>query len=315
LYRARPVPCGIDYIDPWVQAWPETASKLGKAWASAKLGTTLEPWAVRNASLITGVTEGYYSGMLERNPHLRDQSICAAMPYGNSTRDFDIVARKLMQPYLFDPQDGAFHMVYAGAMLPKADRVLDCLFAALAQLKTVAPDVFARLRVHFIGTGKSPLDPNSHTVLPRSVRFGLDGIVTEHPQRAPYIDVLSHLTQASAILIVGSTEPHYSPSKIYQSVQAGRPIFALLHEASTAIEVLEASNAGVAVRLNQAVLPEPAELAVRLASFVKDSSYRRDQVDWARFEAFSARESARKLGSALDAAIERFDRRLLGAKP
>ena len=59
--------------------------------------------------------------------------------------------------------------------------------------------------------------------------------MTEHPQRVSYIDVLSHLVQAAAILVIGSTEPHYSPSKIYQSVEARRPIFALLHKASTAI--------------------------------------------------------------------------------
>jgi hypothetical protein len=275
-----------------------------------KLGETLEPSAVRHASLITGITERYYAGVLERNPHLHTQAITAAMPYGNSARDYEILTSRPREPYLFDPKDGAFHMVYAGAMLPRAHGVLDRLFAALAHMKQVRPDVFSRLRIHFVGTGKSPTDAKGHNILPRAVRFGLDTTISEHPRRVPYVDILSHLTQASAILILGSTEPHYSPSKVYQSVQARRPIFAFLHEASTAIKVLHMSNAGVVIRINETTLPEPPELASRLASFVSSTEYDSERVDWSKFEAFSARESARKLAVALDAASELFKRRL-----
>jgi hypothetical protein len=304
----RRIPFGIDYIDPWVQVWPEAERRLSKAWASMKLGETLEPRAVRRASLITGVAEAYYSGVFERNPHLHGQAIAAAMPYGNSARDFEIVARRPREPYLFNPTDGAFHMIYAGAMLPKAYRVLDCLFAALALLRTEHLDLFSRLRIHFVGTGKSPNDPEGHNILPRAARFGLTKIVTEHPRRVPYIDVLSHLVKASAILVLGSTEAHYSPSKIYQAVEAKRPIFAFLHAASTAVRVLESSNAGVVISITESGLPEPRYLASRLADFISDPQYDPRQVNWSKFEAYSARESTRKLALALDAASESFAR-------
>jgi len=304
--RRGQIPFGIDYIDPWVHVWPDAERRLSKARASMKLGEALEPRAVRRASLITGITEAYYSGVLERNPHLCRQAIAAAMPYGNSARDFEIVARKHRKPYLFDPNDGAFHIVYAGAMLPRAYRVLDRLFAALTLMRTEHPDQFSRLRMHFVGTGKSPDDPGGYNILPRAVRFGLDQIVTEHPQRVPYVDVLSHLMQASASLVLGSTEAHYSPSKIYQAVEAKRPIFALLHEASTAVDVLTASNAGVVIPLTETVLPEPRDLSCRLTAFLTDKRYDAKTVNWSRFRAYSARESARKLASALDAALDRF---------
>jgi hypothetical protein len=311
VFRRYPIAFGIDYIDPWVHASPDAERLFSKAWASMKLAEALEPWAVRHASLITGITEGYYAGVLERNPHLRSHAITAAMPYGNSVRDFEIINRSSRKPYLFDPGDGAFHMVYAGAMLPRAGDVLDRFFAALVHMRIQRPDAFSRLRIHFVGTGKSPADPKGYNVFPRAARFGLESTVTEHPQRVPYVDVLSHLAQASAILIVGSTEPHYSPSKVYQSIQARRPVFALLHEASTAIQVLDASNAGVAIRLNETTLIQPGELAGRLARFITSTEYDPARVDWARFETFSARESARKLAIALDAAFELFMRRKL----
>jgi hypothetical protein len=297
---------GIDYIDPWVHVWPEAEQRYSRAWVSMKLGEVLEPRAVRQASLITGITEGYYSGVFERNRHLHRQAIAAAMPYGNSVRDFEIVARKRREAYLFNPNDGAFHLIYAGAMLPKGYRVLDCLLAAVAQMRTEYPDQFSRLRIHFVGTGKSPDEPAGYNIRPRATLFGLDEIISEHPQRVPYVDVLSHLVQATAILIIGSTEAHYSPSKIYQSVQAKRPIFALLHEASTAIQVIERSNAGVAIPLTETTLPEPKYLASRLAAFISDIRYSADKVEWSKFEAYSARESTRRLALAMDAARERF---------
>jgi hypothetical protein len=309
LYRRRPVPFGIDYNDPWVHVWPEAERRFSKAWVSMNLGEILEPWAVRNAVLITGVAEGYYAGVLERNPHLERQAIIASMPHGNSAKDYEIIACAPTRPILFDPNDGAFHMVYAGAMLPKAFEVLDSFLAALVQMRIERPEVFERMRVHFIGTGKSPNDPIGHNILPRAASLGLAGTICEHPQRVPYADVLRYLTKASAILILGSTEQHYTPSKVYQSVQAKRPIFALLHESSTAVRVLEESRAGVAIRLNEKTLPAPTDLANRLTSFVCNPGYSPDQVDWSQFEAFSARESARKLASALNAALERFGSR------
>jgi hypothetical protein len=306
LFHGRPIPFGIDYQDPWVQVWPDAERRFGKAWLSMKLAKAFEPWAVRNATLITGVAESYFTGVLQRNPHLATQAIAAAMPLGNSARDYEIVAKAPRRPYLFNEQDGAFHMVYAGAMLPNAYAVLDRLLDALGHMRTEWPDVLSRLRIHFIGTGKSPGDPAGYNVLPRAARLGLDGIISEHPQRIPYVDVLRHLTHASAILILGSTEPHYTPSKVYQAVQAKRPLFALLHEASSAVRVIENSEAGVVVPLREGALPEAIDLAARLVSFVCNPDYDVEDVKWSAFEAFSARESARKLALALDAALDRF---------
>jgi hypothetical protein len=306
LYRRWPVPFGIDYIDPWVHVGPDAGRQFGKAWLSMKLANVLEPWAVRNAVLITGVAEAYFTGVLQRNPHLAKQAVTAAMPYGNSARDYEIIAKAPRRPYLFDEKDGAFHMVYAGAMLPKAYAILDRLLGALAYMRTEWPDVLSRLRIHFVGTGKTPTDPTGYNILPRAARLGLDGIISEHPQRVPYADVLRHLTQASAILILGSTEPHYTPSKVYQAVQAKRPLFALLHEASSAVRVMENSRAGVVISLREGALPEPSDLAARLRSFISNTGYNAEEVKWSAFEAFSARESARKLALALDAALDHF---------
>lgn len=304
LFGKRRIPFGIDYIDPWVHVWPEAEHFPSKAWASMMLGRVLEPRAVRHASLITGVAEGYYAGALERNPHVKSHAAIAAMPYGNSARDYELIPAESQRTYLFDPDDGAFHMLYAGAMLPRAYEVLDRLLAALVHMRATRSDIFSRLRIHFVGTGRSPDDPSGHNILPRAQKLGL-GVITEWPQRVPYTDVLYHLMKSSAILILGSTESHYSPSKVYQSVQARRPIFALLHKDSTACRVIRRSRAGTVVNVDELSL-SPPNLADRLISFVLDSDYRADRVVWSEFDAYSSRESARKLALALDEALDRF---------
>src|SRR5262249_46260842 len=60
LYRHHRFPFGIDYQDPWVHTWPAAEKQFSKAWLSYKLANWLEPWAVKNASLITGVAPAYY---------------------------------------------------------------------------------------------------------------------------------------------------------------------------------------------------------------------------------------------------------------
>jgi hypothetical protein len=227
------------------------------------------------------------------------------MPLGNSPRDYELIPAESKKTYLFDPEDCAFHLLYAGAMLPKAYAVLDRLLAALVHMRTARPHVFSKLRLHFVGTGKSPVDEAGHNITPRAREFGLEGMVTEHPHRVPYTDVLFHLTKASAILILGSIEPHYSPSKVYQSVQARRPIFALLRKESTACRVIEESRAGVVVPIEEASLSAPI-LSEQLASFILNPGYNAERVIWSQVAAYSSRESARKLADALDAALERF---------
>src|SRR3954468_20721916 len=67
----------------------------------------------------------------------------------------------------------------------------------------------------------------------------------EYPVRIPYLDVFVNLDGASGVFILGSTERHYTPSKVYQGVLSKKPIWAVLHKSSTACAVLRDSGAGV----------------------------------------------------------------------
>ena len=303
VHRRYGIPYGIDYVDPWVNRWPGVERPFSRAWGSYHLANWLEPWAVRDAALITGVAPGYVSGMLERNPEVAKNAELAYMPFGIAPEDFAPVRDLHRSPFLFDPGDGCFHMIYGGALLPAGLVVLDAFLSGLRVLRETAPEVAKRLRVHFTGTGTSPDDPKGFQVMPRAQRLGVDEMVRENPHRIGYVDMLNHLMQSNAILVLGSTEPHYSPSKVFQGMLSRRPVFALLHEESTAVGMIRAAHAGRVTTLTEKQLPSPEMIAAALRAFIEESAtFDPDTVDRSGFEAFSARHSTRVLAEALDRA-------------
>jgi hypothetical protein len=247
---------------------------------------------------------GYVEGMLERNPDVARHAVVATMPMGSAPEDYELVSALHRPPFLFDPADGCFHMVYGGALLPAGIVVLDAFLAGLKALRESAPQVAKRLRVHFVGTGSSPDDPNGHRVLPKAQAIGVTDMVDEHPHRIGYVDMLNHLERCSAVLVLGSTEKHYTPSKVFQAILSKRPVFALLHAESTAIGMIAQARAGQVLPLTERVLPAPAAVAAALVELVEAPPYVPSALD-ATFDALSARASARALGEALDRATAR----------
>jgi len=250
--------------------------------------------------LITGVAPGYFASVLKRNPDVAERALTASMPIGGSERDFEIVGKMAPQPFLFDPDDGNFHFIYAGALLPRGVIIVDAFLQGLAHLRSMAPMTAARVRVHFVGTGRSPNDASGHQVLPRAQAMGVADLVTEHPHRIGYVDSLNHLMRAGAVLVLGSTERHYTPSKLFLAVLSRRPVFAVLHAESTAVGMLEAARAGHAIVLAESELPDPDTIARGLRSMIERPTYDANAVDWSAFDAYSARNSARLLATALD---------------
>jgi len=256
LFKKTGIKYGIDYIDPWVHQFPGSEKVFSRHWFSTKLAKFLEPIAVKHASLITGVSEGYYKAVLERNPHLTNQAITVAMPYGGEERDHLFIqpgtrnkgqgTREQPRNVVLLPSknENIFRFVYAGAMLPKAYKPLEEIFKALQHFaKQLNDSTTQQIQLHFIGT--------LGTIKLLAEKYGLYGnVVFEHAARIPYLDVLKNLAVADGVFILGSTEPHYTPSKVYQGVLSQKPILAVLHQDSTAVKVLLESNAGQSVLMD-----------------------------------------------------------------
>ncbi len=301
LHGSTGIRYGIDYIDPWVHSFPGSEKKFSRHWWSTKLAKMLEPIAVKKASLITGVAEGYYNPVLERNPQLKNV-VTGAMPYGGETLDHKRVEELHLKPYLFNKKPGKLQMVYAGAMLPKAFGLLDLIFKAISENR----EVFEEVEFHFIGTGRLANDENSHTVKPYAEKHGLwQNIVFEYPKRIPYLSVLVHLSIADGVFILGSIEPHYTPSKSYQAVLSHKPVLAVLHAASSAVGVIRNAHAGVVLSFNGEEESEKAG-ALFTETFLSwldfKNTFDPEKVDMQEFNKFSAYEVTKTLAGLLDKA-------------
>ena len=353
LHKKTGIKYGIDYIDPWVHQFPGSEQIFSRHWFSTQLARFLEPIAVKHASLITGVSEGYYLPVLERNPHLKNQAITAAMPYGGEEGNHEYIRRQMsdvrrqesddsdqvsddrVQNFLKTPSTpsttltpstpstsstpSTFKFVYAGALLPKAHKPLEEIFKALQHYakqlndsttqqieeifkalqhyaKQLNDSTTQQIQIHFIGT--------LGTIKPLAEKHGLFGkTVFEHPARIPYLDVLKELETADGIFILGSTEPHYTPSKVYQAVLSKKPILAILHEQSTAVKVLIESNAGIVVTMNGE--EELDSLSTRFLDGLKQfqdfqQSFNPNKINKAAFEQYSAKAVTATLVEKLD---------------
>jgi hypothetical protein len=322
LFKKTGVKYGIDYIDPWVHQFPGSDKIFSRHWFSTQLAKFLEPIAVKHASLITGVSEGYFKPVLERNSHLKEQAISVAMPYGGEEADHVFIQPgTCIQPGTRDKgqgtreqptehqnsnillplkKDNIFRFVYAGAMLPKAYKPLEEIFKALQHnTKQLNDSTTQQFSFHFIGT--------QGTIKPLAEKYGLYGnIVFEHPARIPYLDVLKNLAAADGVFILGSTEPHYTPSKVYQGVLSQKPILAVLHQDSTAVKVLNESYAGQIVLMDgEKDLDTLDERFIQQLNnyLIWAKSFDPQLVNKAAFEQYSAKAVTNTLVNALNKVV------------
>jgi len=296
---------GIDYIDPWVHHFPGSEVKFSRHWWSSKLSAILEPIAIKKASLITGVAEGYYEGVKNRNPSLINTAVFGSMPYGGEILDHFAIKTLKISPYLFKKETNKIKLVYAGALLPKAFLPMETLFRVIQNNL----DLFKHIEIHFIGTGKTPNDINGYNVKALAEKYGIwNTIIYEYPSRIPYLDVLSHLEAADGVFILGSTEPHYTPSKVYQAVLAQKPVLALLHQSSTAVRVILDSKAGIVLPFDgknyrekiQEEFPAKFQEYIELVKVFDPSS-----VIMGNFDQNSAKEVTRQLVVLLEKSLEK----------
>ena len=299
LHARTGVKYGIDYIDPWVHEFPGSEKIFSRHWFSTRLANFLEPIAVRSASLITGVAAGYYEGVIQRNPQLARHALFGAMPYGGEQEDHQAVSSLTGKTLLFSKKPDKLQLVYAGALLPKSHDLLEFLFLVISQ----NAELFNGVEFHFIGTGK-PGESGNTIIEQMAKQYSLwNTSVFEYPERIPYLDVLYNIHNAGGVFILGSTEPHYTPSKTYQAVLSAKPIWAILHGASSAARVLDETGSGLVFTFEQVgevetIAYQLAESFGRFRAFTK--SFDPAKVDMGRFESYSARTVTGKLVELLN---------------
>jgi hypothetical protein len=292
IYNRTRVPYGIDYIDPWVR--DISNRKNIRSILSILIARILEPYAIKKTSLISGVAEAYYKPAVLRNFKNR-QPVQVAMPYGFDSSDHNIKLQNIGFPW--DKYPSCIPYIYAGAFLPNSGMFIDSLFKSIAVLKSKGK-FDNRIKLFFIGTGEY-----SH----KSIKeFAVENAVEEHVveirDRFPYLHILNFLSAAKGVLLIGSTEKHYTASKTFQSILSRRPVFGILHAESTAVEVFIDCNADAyLLKYSQKVAKEYfiKELESFFESYIHET--KAYNPDYNALDKYSSKQSALALVKAIEA--------------
>lgn len=238
-------PFVIDYQDPWRSDYysregistPLPGGKLKHAF-SQLTARVLEPQVMKHTSGVTCVSSNYPMMLRSRYPQLDAESL-SVIPFAASEKDFELLERGHIEQEIFNPEDGNEHWVYLGRASEDMHFALRAFFSVLKQLRVANPHSLERIRMHFIGTSYAPPSLAKKTVEPLAKEFGLSELVSEYPLRIPFFQGLCCLRQADRLLLIGSDDKDYSPSKVFPYLLARKPMFALLHQESLAAKILE----------------------------------------------------------------------------
>jgi hypothetical protein len=112
------------------------------------------------------------------------------------------------------------------------------------------------------------------------------------------------MDDADVLVVLGSDDPQYSPSKVYPSLLSGRPVVSILHEGGPAVELMRRADAGPVVTFaSEADVPGAAAALAAAWPDLMASLGRPRTVPDAIAHQFSARELTRRQCEVFDRVV------------
>ena len=285
------VPYIIDMQDPWHSDYYQNKPKHEqppKYWFSYRLNKGLEPIAMKQVDALIAVSGAYIDTLRMRYPHLRGVP-GHTLTFGAFERDFEILESQAVLQTIIKPAPGTVNMVYIGRAGHDMRPALSLLFEAIRRGLQHHPDVFGLLRLYFIGTSYARHGQGQKTVEPLAGSYGLTNRITEITDRLPYFTALKLMREADVLLITGSDDPQYTASKIYPYILARKPMLALFHHQSSAVQVLQDTRSAEVITFggseNREVLVQT--LVDKLYTLLKKLPFTPD-TDWMAFKPHTA---------------------------
>ena len=243
---------------------------------------------------IISVSQGYCDTLCDRYDNIHPD-MCTVIPFGAADIDFEVVeAAGVTQPFV-DPGSDTIDVVYAGRGGHDMARSARALFDALARGRREHPELFGRIRMHFVGTSYAPAGQGTKTIEPIAAECGVADVVSEYTDRIPYFQALRLLRDADHLVIPGSEDPDYTASKLYPYILSRRPVLAVFHENSSVVDIVHATGAGSAVTFGDTV--DRGSLGDRVydkwTQMLERLPYTPD-TDWEAFAPYTAEAMARR---------------------
>jgi glycosyltransferase involved in cell wall biosynthesis len=229
--RRHGVPYVVDWQDPWVTDYysrPGAPPPPGgwkyrfAAWNARRS----EPRVLASAAGLVSTSAEYVEQLRTRYPWFASRP-AAVIPFGVEPSDFALAAAAEVAPG-FTRRPGVRHIVYVGAAGPIMRPALEFLFQAVGGWLKAHPDRRPGLRLHFLGTSYAPAGRQLPSVQPLADAAGIGDLVEEQPARLGHFAALKTMQAADDLLLLGTTDAGYSPSKIATLALSGRPVLALI---------------------------------------------------------------------------------------
>jgi hypothetical protein len=266
--RSTGVPYVLDMQDPWLEDADQDArfSRPPKYRLARRLHAVLEPFAMRGAGGLVSVSSAYIDQLRRRYDWLQ-AAPAATIPFGVDPRDFDLADRLPWRNPFFTPGDGTAHLAYVGRAGANMSTAATIVCRALRYLDEKTPH---RAALWCIGTDYAPAGTGRPTFRPIADREGVGPRVVESTDRLPYLHGLRVLRDADVLMLIGSHDERYMPSKLPVYLTAGRPVAAVLRDGSPAVDLLRRAGGDVVVTFRSSADVERAacELGQKLAGLV-----------------------------------------------
>jgi hypothetical protein len=140
--------------------------------------------------------------------------------------------------------------------------------------------------------------------LPVARELGVADMVTEIPERIPYLQAMAVLRTCDIVLVMGSTAQAYDASKLYPALVSGRPILTLCHESSSIRRVMDDTGAGLSITFSDVAEVDRRVPDIQRA-FETLTTWPPRRPDPSSFDRFTARASTATLARILDRVTER----------
>lgn len=255
------IPFIIDMQDPWRNDFylnKPFAQRPPKFRLAYTINKKMEAYTMPHVAGIMAVSPIYIEDLKNRYPVIQN---CPAIviPFGCSSRDFEYVKNKKIAAPILDKKADKIKVVYVGAITPFFMPLIRAFFKAFMKSNLTTD----RYHFYFIGTNyaagviEKPIE-----VLAKELN--MLGLVTESPDRIPYFEALSVLMHSDILFIPGSLDAGYNASKVYNNILSGKPIFSIFNNQSLVKKIIEETEAGIVVGVNETDTLEEVELKITL---------------------------------------------------